>query len=101
MIIAQQPSKALSTHHQPTLMLHAGLWDNELVPKPLMIPLVVEAIQKFRVAIVNQIPLTQEEAIQRIRQLPGTLRHEGSSRMGGDARKMHPPCTEFHHHQHI
>src|ERR687893_290417 len=41
MIIAQQPSQALSTHHQPMLILHAGLWDNELVPKPLMVSLVM------------------------------------------------------------
>src|SRR5262245_12114843 len=41
MIIAQQPTEALSTHHQPILMLHAGLWDNELVPQPLMISLVM------------------------------------------------------------
>jgi hypothetical protein len=41
MIIAQQPTETLSTHHQPTLMLHTGPCDNELVPKPLMISLVM------------------------------------------------------------
>ena len=41
MIVAQQPTEALSTHHQPTLILHAGLWDDELVPKTLMISLVM------------------------------------------------------------
>jgi hypothetical protein len=41
MIIAQQPTEALSAHHQPTLMLYAGFWDDELVPQPLMISLVM------------------------------------------------------------
>ena len=41
MVVAQQPTEALSTHHEPTLMLHAGLWDDELVPKTLVISLVV------------------------------------------------------------
>jgi hypothetical protein len=41
MIIAQQPTEALSTHYQPTLILHARLWDDELVPQPLMISLVM------------------------------------------------------------
>ena len=40
MIVAQQPTESLSTKHYPTLMLHAGLWDNELVPKTLVISLV-------------------------------------------------------------
>ena len=41
MIVAQQPTEALSTHHQPTLLLHTELWDNELVPRTLVISLVM------------------------------------------------------------
>ncbi len=41
MVVAQQPTESLSTHHEPTLMLHTGLCDNELVPKTLVISLVV------------------------------------------------------------
>jgi hypothetical protein len=37
MVVAQQPTKSLSTHHEPTLMLHTGLCDNELVPDTLVI----------------------------------------------------------------
>src|SRR5262245_42587092 len=135
MVVAQQPTESLSTHHGPTLMLHAGLCDNKLVPKTLVISLVVvmgqirldhraeaglaehdhllqrlffdradkpfavgieirgpwrqddglhpacakylvEAMEKFRVAIVEQIPLAQEEAIHGIGQLPCALGHE-------------------------
>ena len=39
--VTQQPTEALSTHHQSTWLLHTGLWDNELVPKTLMISLVM------------------------------------------------------------
>jgi hypothetical protein len=41
MVVAQQPTESLSTHHEPTLMLYAGPWDHELVPKTLVISLVV------------------------------------------------------------
>jgi len=45
MVVAQQPTESLSTHHEPPLMLHTGLCDNELVPKPLVISLVVVMVQ--------------------------------------------------------
>src|SRR6266566_6399549 len=154
MVVAQQPTEALSTHHQPTLLLHTELGDNKLVPKPLMISLVmvmgqvrldhraerrlsdhdhpmkcfvfdradeplaigieirapwrqddwlypagaqhsVEAMHELFVPVVEQVPPTQEEAIQEIRQLPGALRHEGISRMRGDARNMHSAGAEL------
>jgi hypothetical protein len=136
MLVAQQPTKALSTHHEATLMLHTGICDDELVPNTLVIALVVvmgqvrldhraegglpdhdhplqslcfdradkpfavgikirapwreddglhpasakylvEAMKKFRIAIVDQIPLAQEEATLGIAQLLRAWCHEG------------------------
>jgi hypothetical protein len=40
-IICEQPSQALPTHHLPLLAPDAWLWSNELVVKTLMVSLVV------------------------------------------------------------
>jgi hypothetical protein len=41
MVVAQQPTESLSTHHEPPLMLHTGICDDELIPNALVISLVV------------------------------------------------------------
>jgi hypothetical protein len=58
-------------------------------------------MHKLFVPVVDQIPFVQEEAINMVRQLPSTLRHEGIGGMRGDPCDMHSARAELHHHQHI
>jgi hypothetical protein len=53
------------------------------------------------ITIMDEIPFPKQEPVTRIRQLPGTLLHEGSRGMGRDPNDMHPPCGHLHHYKHI
>jgi hypothetical protein len=48
----------------------------------------IERSHEFNVPIVHQISLAQHKSVNRIRQLPGALPHEGHSEMRANPGKM-------------
>jgi hypothetical protein len=61
----------------------------------------VKGLGEFRISVVDQVPLTQEETLKGINQLPGALDHEDVRGMWGEARDLNTPCGQFHHHEHV
>ena len=50
---------------------------------------------------MDEIPFPKKEPVEGVGQLPGTLLHEGRRGMRRDARDLHAPCGQLHHHQDI
>jgi hypothetical protein len=156
MVVAEQPTEALTTYHLTRLATHFHLRLDQLVVATLMIALsmimrqilpqniaqrhlthddypikrflfdrahdslamgiqvwrsgglnhrlnatvaqeLVERVAELGVSVVDQIALTQEEAIERIGQLPRTLHHEGLIGMWADPGHVHSPRVEIYH----
>jgi hypothetical protein len=55
---------------------------------------------EFRIAVVDQVALPQEESINGVSSLPAALLHKGSRRVRRDARDVDTPRGEFHNHEH-